>query len=233
MAKPEQIRQSLMFFPLVGAAIGLALALLDKGLLEIFPANVSSAVLLAALVTVTGAIHIDGLMDTADGLLGGKTPERRLEIMKDPRAGVFGVLAVVIVLVLKWSVLMSIGGPVRASAIILFPIAGRAAMAAAVNRFKYARAEGTGRVFADGNTDAPMLIAVLTAAAASALLFGWQGFVLMTLSIGFAMMAALHIKARIGGLTGDSYGAINEAAEVVMLLGLLAFAGQGWLDPLI
>lgn len=232
-ATPAQIRQSLAFFPLVGAVIGLALALLDKGLVEIFPTNVSSAILVAALTIVTGAIHIDGLMDTADGLLGGKTPERRLEIMKDPRVGVFGVVAAILVIMLKWSVLMSLGAPVRASAIILFPIAGRYAMALVVNRFRYARPEGTGHIFAEGRTDAPMVVAVVTSLAAATFLFGWQGIVLLLACGVFAVMSALHIRSRIGGLTGDSYGAINEITEVAMLLGLLAFAGQGWIEPLI
>ena len=232
-ATPEKIRHSLAFFPLVGAVIGLAMALLDKGMLEIFPSRVSSVVLLAALVIVTGAIHMDGLIDTCDGLLGGKTPERRLEIMKDPRVGAFGVLGAVFVLMIKWGALMSLGAPVRASGIILFPVAGRAAMAIAVNRFRYARAEGTGRIFADGPTDVPMMFAVLTALVAATLLFGWQGIVLMLACGAFAITVALYIKSRIGGLTGDSYGAINEITEVAMLLGLLAFARYGWLHPLL
>lgn len=233
MATPEQIRRSLAFFPLVGAAIGLALALLDKGLLEIFPANVSSAILIAALVLITGAIHMDGLIDTCDGIFGGRTSERRLEIMKDPRVGVFGVLGAIFILMVKWTALMSLGAPVRASAIVLFPVAGRCAMALAVNRFRYARAEGTGRIFADGDTDVPAMFAVMIALAAALLLFGLQGFVLMVSCGAFAMLMALFIKSKIGGLTGDSYGAINEITEIAMLLGLLALSGQGWLEPLI
>ncbi len=233
MATPEQIRRSLMFFPLVGAVIGLALAFLDKGLVQIFPVSVSSAILLATLVMVTGAIHMDGLVDTFDGLFGGRTPERRLEIMKDPRVGVFGVVAAIFIVLIKWSVLLNIAAPLRASAIVLFPIAGRCAMAIAVNRFKYARSEGTGRIFADGRTGIPMMFAVLTALSASALLFSWQGFVLMMGCQTFAAAVGLYIKSRIGGLTGDSYGAINEITEMAMMLGLLAFARQGWLDAIL
>src|SRR5512137_1301144 len=140
---PLEMGRAVGYFPMVGALLGCVLALLDRGLNAVWPASVASALVLAAWVGLTGALHLDGFLDTCDGLLGGHSPEERLRIMRDERVGAFAVTGGVLLLLVKYAALAALPG--RAPALILAPTLGRWGMALAIAAFPYARPEGLGR----------------------------------------------------------------------------------------
>ncbi|WP_426449189.1 adenosylcobinamide-GDP ribazoletransferase [Paenibacillus sp. S-38] len=226
-------RRSVVFYPLVGAVLGAILWGAGAALQAVLPPLPAAAVLLALWAALTGALHLDGLMDTADGVLSHRSRERMLEIMKDSRVGAMGVVVCVLVLLLKWSFLASLlergGGMALLPLVLLW---SRCMMAAALICWPYARKEqggGMGSLF-DGLgfrhlAGAAGLAAVLTAAA------GWWlwgagggGAALMTVlallpaaaAAGCALMGA-YLHRKLGGLTGDTYGAINEGVETLLL----------------
>ncbi len=207
------------WFPLVGLGVGAVLAGVDWLLGFILPPGVSAVLLLALWLLASGAIHFDGFLDSFDGLFGGKTPDQRLEIMRDHRVGAFAVAGGGLLLLLKYSALAAM--PHRTAALILAPTLGRWAMALAIVLFPYARAQGLGRAMKDHARWPQALVATAIALAAALAVGGWTGAGAM-LAAGIAfLLAAGFIRTRIPGLTGDSYGAINELVEAVVLLSVL------------
>jgi adenosylcobinamide-GDP ribazoletransferase len=210
--------------PLVGALVGLlAGGALATAALAGLPPTVSAAVALSVSIAVTGALHEDGLADTADGFWGGWSPERRLEIMKDSRTGVYGVLALVLSLLLRWSLLAALLAPGPAAAVATLVASGalsRAAMAGVWASLVPARRDGLSQSYGrPGRATAAIGAAVglgtallllppvaalcaAVAAAASAVWMGWMA------------------HRRIGGQTGDVLGATQQCAEIAVLLTL-------------
>jgi len=207
------------WFPLPGLVIGAVLAGLDWGLGRAFPPGITAVLVLAAWLLASGAIHFDGFLDSCDGLFGGKTPEQRLEIMRDHRVGAFAVAGGGLLLLLKYSALIAL--PQRAIPLLLAPTFGRWASSLAIVFFPYARAQGLGRAMKDHARWPQALLSTLIALVAAWFIGGVAGLMAM-LAAGVAMLlTALFIRTRIPGLTGDSYGALLEIAEVVTLLTLV------------
>lgn len=215
----EQPGRIFAWFPLVGLAIGLLLA--GVASLAFLPPDVTRFVTLAAWVVLTGGLHLDGFADSCDGLLATTTPERRLEIMKDPRAGSWAVAGVVVLLLGKWAALGSIA-PVW---LIAPPVAGRWAMALAVCAFPNARPGGMGAYMRAGLGRLQIVVATVSAAIVAVAL-GWQAVVAIGAAFGAAMGIGHWAAGRLGGgLTGDVYGALCELAELACLLALTMMPG--------
>jgi adenosylcobinamide-GDP ribazoletransferase len=229
-ADAEQIARSQGLFPLVGLLLGLMLVGLDRGLSEVMPLPATAALLVVALVVATGGLHLDGLADTCDGLFGGSSPPERLAIMRDSRVGTFGVLALVCVLLLRWAAFLSLASPVRRGALLLAPALGRCAMVGAVAALPYARPEGLGKAMHRAAWPFATFIAAAIALAAALLLFPTWGAALFAFASLVGGLIALHARSRLGGLTGDVYGAISECAEVAVLLAMVAGQETGHLD---
>ena len=219
------------WYPAVGLLLGLILAGLDWCFRWLWPIPVASALLLAAWVALTGALHIDGFVDCCDALLAPVSRERRLEILRDVHAGAFGLVGVVLLLLLKYAALVTLPGTARLPALFLVPTLARWAMTGAVLLYPYARAgQGLGRRAKTGagswqfvNATAS---AVLAAVLAAWLGLGWVVWLLWALVFLCAALQAQWMRSRLGGLTGDTYGAICEAAETVSLLALALLAGR-------
>ena len=143
----EELGRSVGWFPLVGALIGGDPGRLDWLLGLLFRPGVSAALVLVCWVLSTGALHVDGFLDSCDGLFGGQTPEARLRIMRDERAGAFAVVGGVLLLLLKYATLSECPG--RMQALLVAPVVGRWGMAFAVFAFPYGRAEGLGKAMKD------------------------------------------------------------------------------------
>ncbi len=205
-------------WPVVGAALGaLAAAAASLALALGMPAGVAAGIALATAAILTGGLHEDGLADSADGLFGGATPERRLEIMKDSRIGSFGVLALLLITLIRWSALTALiavdqhwAGLIAAGAI------SRAPMAVLIAALPNAR--GRGLSHATGTPPRPAILAALVIAATFASLSTGAAV------IGIAALAAIvtwtlarSAKARIGGQTGDILGASQQLAEAAAL----------------
>ena len=207
---------SLVFFPIVGLLIGLLLFLANWGLGEVFSPVVTAAFTLLVWVLISGAMHLDGLADSCDGL-AGNTAEKRLEIMKDSHIGAFGVVGISLLLLVKFAAIVSLSGW-EWETLVLAPVFGTWAMVLAITVFPYARKNGVGQAFKQGATIFKLLIATIITLAAAVLLAGWWGIVIMAVTCLVTIMIGFFFKPRLGGLTGDTYGAIKEVNEVVVLI---------------
>ena len=223
------IGSSSAYFPLVGLLLGLALLGLDRLLSPILPGPVASALLVAFLAGSTGLLHLDGLADTVDGLLGGHTRESRLAIMRDSHIGAFGATALIILLLLQWTAIAALVPPWRGAGLVLFPVLGRTAMVAAIAAFPYARAEGLGVLFRDHVLPWAAPVAALLSLTLSVVCFGRSGVALWGAALLTAAVLGLILSPRLGGLTGDSYGAVCEVTQVLILVLILTGHQTGWL----
>lgn len=225
---PEATGRSVSYFPLVGLGLGLGLWGLDFLLGFVFPAVLVNALLVVALVIVTGALHLDGFMDTCDGLAAGRTVEQRLEIMKDSGVGSYGVAGGISLLLLKYAALSAIPAAVRPAALVTMPVLGRWAMVYAVYAFPYARPTGgMGRAFTEHAKGLRFLVATLIMLAIAVTFLGTGSIALMAASWVASWALGNFLARRLGGLTGDTYGAVNEVVELLALL-LIPLLPRWW-----
>jgi adenosylcobinamide-GDP ribazoletransferase len=220
------------WYPAVGLVLGAILAGLDWGLRWLLPEGLAAALLLAAWVALTGALHLDGFIDCCDGLLAPVPRERRLEILRDVHAGAFGIVGVALLLLVKYAALASLPGEIRLPSLLLVPTLARWCMTGAVMLYPYARSgPGLGQKAKAGAGRAQMAVATATALLACAMAWwaglGWTAVLLLLLAALTGLLVAGWIRSRIGGLTGDAYGALCELAEAVGLLALAALAFRG------
>ncbi len=212
----KDIASSLVFFPIVGLLIGLLVFLANWGLGEVFSPVITAVLTLLFWVLISGAMHLDGLADSCDGL-GGSTPEKRLEIMKDSHTGAFGVAGVSLLLLIKFAAIVSLSGW-DWETLVLAPVLGCWAMVLAITAFPYARKNGAGLAFKQGATVLRLLIATVITLAAAILLAGWWGIAAMAITCLVTLLIGVFFKSRLGGLTGDTCGAIKEVNEAVALI---------------
>ncbi len=206
------------YFPLVGLLLALLLWLLVLILTPLVPQLVLAALLVAALVILTGGLHLDGLMDSCDGLFGGSTRERKLEIMRDSQIGSFGALGAMCILLLKFALFASGSARFLPLALLITLPSARWAMVLALRVFPSARPSGLGAAFHQAVTTKRLLLAGIVALTIVLIAGQFLGLIVwMTVSVT-SLILGLWITRSIGGLTGDSYGAIEEVAEGVALL---------------
>jgi len=219
--QPRDRGRAVFFFAPVGLLVGGLAAAVNALAALWWPSAVGTVLVVVALLLSTGGLHFDGLLDTCDGALNGQPPRRRLEIMRDSRSGAFAVAGGVVDLLLLWACIVDLTGPHQEVALLVMATTSRAAMALAVCLFPYARPSGLGRDFKD---HASMLAAPVNAALAVGLgwgLLGWQGACGALGGLVVGLLASLYLLTRLPGLTGDSYGAINELAQIGTLLVLV------------
>lgn len=214
--------RAMAFYPLVGALIGGLLAgaawLLGRaGLAEAAPL-LPAALILAAWAGLTGALHLDGWADCCDALFVPVSRERRLEIMKDPRLGGFGAAGLILLLLIKLAALDgALRSPHALLALIAIPALARWAAVGAAKAYPSARPGGMGDTFRRGLGRRELVIATGLAALAAAPLL-WRGPILWA-AAGLALLTMARLAhSRLGGLTGDVYGAIIELAETAALI---------------
>ncbi|PWK14822.1 adenosylcobinamide-GDP ribazoletransferase [Tumebacillus permanentifrigoris] len=224
---PDAWKSSPPWYPVVGLLIGVLLASVGSALEFVTPPLVEGMLVLTCWVYLTGGLHLDGLMDTADGFGSYRSRERILEIMKDSRVGGMGVLAAILVLGNKLAALFSLHAGLQIVALVVAPMMGRGAMMAAMYLFPYAREEGlglslrtSGRAF--GWSFFLLIVAVFVA----------KGGVVAVFTCGLTLVASTLIirssMKKIGGLTGDVYGTICEVTEAVVLLAFVVAEKLLW-----
>jgi adenosylcobinamide-GDP ribazoletransferase len=216
----RELGRSVGWFAVVGALLGGILAGTDWVLGLRFPSGVTAALLLAVWVLVTGALHLDGFLDTCDGLFGGWTPEDRLRIMRDERVGAFAVIGGVLLLLLKYSCLAAL--PSRWAALVVAPTIARGGMAVALVALPYARPEGSGRWMKDHAGWVQAVLAGVTAIATAVLAARWLGLAVVGVAAVTTAAVAAYVLRRLPGLTGDVYGALCEVLEAIILLAFVA-----------
>ena len=216
------------WFPAVGASIGALVGLVWWGASQWWPPAVAAALAVLADLLITGLLHVDGLADSADGLLPHLDRQRRLEVMRAPDTGAFGVAVVAIALIMRWATMASIGlggAQVVAATAGLWALS-RGLMAVAMNVLPYARPTGLGAMFASQSRASTVVVGV------SAVLLGGAGTMLGRGAVAGAVVALIATaggvgvlalaKRRIGGYTGDVLGAAGIVLEVVGLVALSA-----------
>ena len=214
---PDSFGRSVKYFTLIGAIIGLILAGLNYVLSQFLPSHVLAAVLIIAEIVLTGGLHCDGFMDTADGVFSGRSRERMLEIMKDSRVGANGVVAFGLLLLLKYSLIIDMTPTMLFAALITMPVAGRMAMVISIASFSYARPEGMGKAFAQYAGRATLGVTAVVAIAVVAAL-GIRASISAGGAVVAGILAARYLATILGGLTGDTYGAVTELTELAVLL---------------
>ncbi|HKY55701.1 MAG TPA: adenosylcobinamide-GDP ribazoletransferase [Anaerolineales bacterium] len=216
MFTSQEMGRAVGWFPLVGVVLGAALYGMNYVAQLIFPTSVSAALTLFAWVIFTRAFHLDGFMDTCDGLFGGWTPERRLEIMKDSRMGAFGVAGGMLVLITEFSAL-SFSTNLFA-AILLATTFGRWASPLVIYSFPYVREAGLGVEMKRNVSIREVILATLIAGITAWFVSGWIGFLLMLGAAVVGFLMAFYAMRLLSGLTGDIYGTVTTLVEMLTLV---------------
>jgi len=217
-ATENGLGEALGWLPLVGLLIGAVLGLVELGMrwLSVAPL-LDSTVIVVLLLAISGALHADGLMDTCDAVFGHASPERRLEIMRDPRTGAFGVVGLVSVVALKIAALASLPWPARVGFIVLAPCLGRWAIVLVTVLFPYGRPTGLGAPLKAAASPKILALASLVPVVACAVL-GPPGLAVGLIAFVTAVGIGRWLMTLLPGLTGDCYGATCEVVETVVWL---------------
>lgn len=227
---PSWLQQASRYFAAVGLVVGALTAGVYLLAASLWPQAV--AVLLSAIagIWITGAFHEDGFADTCDGMGGGMTPQRVLEIMTDSRIGAYGAIGIGLLLALKCLSLSSLPSALVAPCLLLAHPLSRLASTALIWRLDYVKGEGKAKPLAQQMSGTEFLIACLTAAV-PVVLMAWLGPLqwqaLATGMLALALMTvwlARKFVRRIGGYTGDCLGAVQQTSEAAFYLAVLALA---------
>lgn len=238
---PPTLAVSLISFPFAGLLIGLLTSGASSLLYLLDMPMLAAAITLGWWITLTGGLHLDGWMDTADGVLSGRPREQMLEIMKDSRVGAMGVIAAVVLLLIKFAALVTLferaDSPAVWMLLAIGPIWSRWWMTAAIKLWPNAREGGMGAMFRAAKRR-HVVGSLLTAAVISAILLSFSGLGGEKTIISLVVMAAaaavtgtvlaVWFNRKLGGLTGDTYGAMNEAAEAACLVAVCVLV-KAWL----
>jgi len=213
------------FFPVVGIILGTMLSIFDQAALRLWSEPVVAVLDVGLLIVLTGALHLDGLGDTADGLLGHRPREEALAVMKDSRIGVMGLSAIIVGLSIKWAGIMSLDAH-RSLLLVIVPAYARGGMLFGMRFLEYGRPDGgTGHAFFKDPLNISAFWGVLIPVALSYFL-GWRGLWLNFIFATTTLSILYYYKKRIGCITGDMLGAMAEITESILFL--LASISLGW-----
>jgi len=210
--------RSMGHYPTVGAILGAILYLADRLLAGYIPRDLINLVLLAALTILTGGLHWDGFSDTMDALGASRTREERLSIMRDSRVGAFGALSLIFLILLDLSVLHHLREH-RGSYLFLAPLLSRFSMVLLALTQPYARREGgLARSFVEEVSLKELALAGGIALIACLAFLRTEGLLLLCLVVAFTLLVGGYFRHRLGGITGDSLGALNECMTALVWL---------------
>lgn len=224
----QAVKKSLWFYPLIGLFIGAILAVILQLILLSHTPNEASINLVAALillcwVSLTGGLHIDGLADSADGWVGGQQDKARtLSIMQDPHIGVMGMLAVALLLLVKFSALSALIQSFSSLSISLLllatPMLARMSMLILLASLPYVRANGLGSELKQGASSFLVLTSLAWVIILAFILLQTQFFIALGFAVAWGVLSYLMLKQRLGGTTGDVLGAHLEIQEALLLV---------------
>lgn len=216
--------KSMLFYPLIGTIIGLILVSLDIIFSFVFSDNINNVLLLIGLVYITGGLHLDGFIDTIDGIFSCREKDKILEIMHDSLIGSFGAIAIILLLLLKYNLFLELGSDIRLPLFILMPSISRWVVVVAAYRYPLATSSKLGKGFNYYLTRKEITIASIYLVLLCLLIiyiFSFSIYLVLALILGsyfIMVLFANFIIKKIDGLTGDVYGAINEITEVMILI---------------
>ena len=216
--QPHELGRALAFFPLVGALIGAILGAAQLGLSAAFTPNLTALLVITLWALLTGGLHLDGLADLFDALGGGRGDRQRmLELMRDSRIGAHGAAALGLLLCGKVLALAALPRPLATTTLLVAPAVARFGAVLLLVAFPYARDEGLGRAFRDHGKARDVAVAALLMQGCAAIL-GHRSVVPVVLSLLLAIALGWVMRKKLGGLTGDVYGAAIELSELAFLL---------------
>jgi len=224
--RPADTASVVVWFPVVGALVGAAVGGVAAGLGELVPTTVAAVVAVLVGVLVTGAFHEDGLADTADAVAGGWTVERRLEILKDPRHGSYGVAALCGTIVLRVITVGALNPAAACGGLVAAHALGRGAAVVAMGLVPVARPDGLGAEYARSVGLARAVTAGVLGLAIAALATGWWVGPLAVAAAAAALAVTLVARRAFGGITGDVLGAVEQVAECLVLVTVSGLAAR-------
>lgn len=214
----NELAESMVYFPIVGFGLGCILVYADKGLLWLLPHSIANALLIVIAVVITRALHIDGLADTLDGLMGGYDRKSRLHIMKDSRLGTAGAIGIVFLLLVKYAALNNLFSGEKVAALLVAPVLARWSQTLMVFRADYGREQGMGSAFVGHLRGSGLIAASVVAIGLAGWVSGTSAFYLVTTVVLFTLLSRWYFMRKLGGVTGDTIGAVSELNEVLVLL---------------
>ncbi len=224
--KEGDLARSMVFFPVVGFLIGLILVYADKLFtLAALPQTIGNLLLLVLSALMTRALHIDGLADTCDGVMGGKDHASRLAIMRDSRLGTAGALGIIFVVFIKYLCLNNLFDSEKVAALLTAPMLGRWSHTFMVYKSNYGREAGMGKAFVGHLRSSGLAWSSIIAAGLTAFVVirgdARSAFLFLSVTCGVMLLTFLgkrYIIRKLGGVTGDSIGAVSELNEVLVFL---------------
>jgi adenosylcobinamide-GDP ribazoletransferase len=222
----ERLGRAAAWFPVVGLGIGAGLVVVEHVATRLFPQVLAALLVVTAWKLVSGGLHLDGLADCVDGLVG-RDPAHRLAIMRDSRIGAFGALGLILFLLLEIAALTELPASMRWRALLVTPAVARAMPVLVARLYGPARRDGHGAAFHAGlgRTAAPLALGI--ALVVSVLVLGVAGIVVVGAAAVVAVALGRFMSARLGGITGDVFGAVIEASELGVLLTVSAWVHTG------
>jgi len=211
---------SLLYFPIVGGLIGLVLSI-SAFLFGFLPDMVMAVIVLAISVILTGGIHLDGFADTCDGFYGNRSRDEILRIMRDSRVGVMGVIGIVMLLVFKFSLIAAVPKPLLIKSLIMMTTFARWSQALSCLISNYARSEGKGRFFMENVNKKDIIAGGIFTLLLFLLVIGIKGLLIFGTGLLITFLFVRYAKHKIGGMTGDTIGAVSEIAEVSIFLSVI------------
>lgn len=221
------LANSLGWFGPVGLIIGALGSAVYVGASEFLSPFAAATLALASTALATGGLHEDGLADSFDGLVGGFSPERRLEILKDSRLGTFGVLALVLVTLLKIAGLAELTGWFAVGSLLTAHVLGRAGAVLLLVLAPQARHSGLGASYSSNRTAALIgtVVGLAIAIAVAVATFGLLAPVIVGVGLSGVIVVGVWAMSKLGGITGDILGAAEQVVEVLVLLAAAIIAG--------
>jgi adenosylcobinamide-GDP ribazoletransferase len=221
------LARSMAYFPFVGFLLGVILVYTDKAFSYVLPHTIGNALLVLISILLTRALHIDGLADTLDGIMGGSDKESRLRIMKDSRIGTAGVLGIVFVLLVKYLCLNNLFNDDKTELLLIAPVLSRWSQALMVFRAKYVREQGMGQAFVGHLRATGLAVSSAVALGITVYLLWAPALYLIAGTVAFTLIGRWYLVRKLGGVTGDAIGAMSELNEVLTSV-LFVILSSGW-----
>ena len=230
--RPEELAGFVPWFPAVGAGVGLAVAAVYVGAGQLLPPLPAASLAVVAGICLTGAFHEDGLGDTADAFAGGWDRDSTVRILKDPRLGTFGVLAVAASLLLRVAAVAALSPGAALAALPAAHALSRAGAVATMTAFPAAGESGLGASYVLALSRRRALAGAAAGLAIALALLGVPAlWAAAAVAVAAVLLGRLAVR-RIGGVTGDVLGAVQQLGETIVLLAAVAAAGAGrWESP--
>ncbi|MCK4261320.1 MAG: adenosylcobinamide-GDP ribazoletransferase [Halanaerobiales bacterium] len=215
--KNEELGKGNVYFPFIGAIIGVILAIVYSLVFYLFGDGFLRGILvMVAYLWASGGLHMDGISDTFDGLWSNRSRERMLEIMKDSRLGVYGTLILIVTMLTLVGTVQELQG--QWQWLILAPMLGRYGCVVGNAISKYAREDGMGKYFIQNCGIRELLLASLYTWPLTFIISGVSGLIVLVFVMAFTYLFTRWVQNKIGGITGDVIGAVIELNQLLVLL---------------